>query len=293
VLRIVRVAVREAVLRGAAVLGAAVLVAGCSDPASPSKAADQPAPPPSSPTAVATPTIPPPAPAPPRAACYRLTSRELTRPTSSSPTVPCSGSHTSRTIHVGRLLTEVRGRRVAVDSAVVQRQLATACPRRLASYVGGSAQARHLSRLDVVWFTPTLRQTVDGAHWFRCDVIAFAKGDALLPLPPGSGLRGVLGRQRGLDTYGLCGTAAPGTGGFQRVVCSRPHAWRAIRTLDLAGGRRYPGAASVRRAGEDACKNAARSRAADSLKFSYGWEWPTATQWAAGQHYGYCWVPSS
>jgi hypothetical protein len=284
-------------VRGAAVLPAAVLVAvlaaGCSGPASPSRPASRPAAPSSSTAVVATPSIPPPAPAPPRAACYRLTSRELTRPSSSSPTVSCSGSHTSRTIHVGRLLTEVRGRRVAVDSAVVQRQLATACPRRLASYVGGSAQARQLSRLDVVWFTPTLRQTVDGAHWFRCDVIAFAKADTLLPLPPGSGLRGVLSRQKGLDTYGLCGTAAPGTAGFERVVCSRPHAWRAIRTLALTGGRRYPGAATVRRAGDDACKDAARSRAADSLKFSYGWEWPTAPQWDAGQHYGYCWVPSS
>ena len=28
------------------------------------------------------------------------------------------------------------------------------------------------------------------------------------------------------------------------------------------------------------------------LEFSYGWEWPTRRQWAAGQRYGYCWAPA-
>jgi hypothetical protein len=230
-------------------------------------------------------------PAPPRAACYRLTSGQLTRPTNDSRPVPCSKPYTARTVHVGRLDTVVAGHSVAVDSDIVQRQLAATCRRQLASYVGGATSTRRLSRLNVAWFSPTLAQSDRGADWFRCDVVAFARGDALLDLPRPDRLKGLLGRAGALDTYGLCGSAAPATRGFERVVCGQPHAWRAIRTTDLAGGARYPGAARVRSAGESGCKDAARSRADDTLKFSYGWEWPTADQWAAGQHFGYCWAP--
>jgi hypothetical protein len=231
-------------------------------------------------------------PAPPRkAACYRLTSAQLTRPTNDSRPVPCSRAYTARTIHVGRLDTVVAGHSVAVDSDAVQRQLAGTCRRELASYVGGSTTTRRLSRLNVAWFSPTLAQSDRGADWFRCDVVAFSQGDALLDLPPPQRLKGLLSRAGALDDYGLCGTAAPATRGFDRVVCGRPHAWRAISTIELAGGKRYPGAARVRRAGDSGCKDAARSRADDTLKFSYGWEWPTAAQWAAGQHFGYCWAP--
>jgi hypothetical protein len=277
-------------------LAAAVLAAGCSGgtpTSAPASGGSSPSSP--SPSAVVSaspsprPRVVPPAPR--KAACYRLTSAQLTRPTNDSRPVPCSRAYTARTVHVGRLDTVVAGHSVAVDSDVVQRQLADTCRRELASYVGGSTSTRRLSRLNVAWFSPTLAQSDRGADWFRCDVVAFSRGDALLDLPPPHRLKGLLGRAGALDAYGLCGTAAPATRGFQRVVCGRPHAWRAISTIDLAGGRKYPGAARVRRAGDAGCKDAARSRADDTLRFSYGWEWPTAAQWAAGQHFGYCWAP--
>ncbi len=275
---------------------AAVLVAGCSGgtPAS-APAASSSSSSTGSPSGVSSaspsprPRVVPPAPK--KAACYRLSSAQLTRPTNDSRPVPCSRPYTARTVHVGRLDTVVAGHSVAVDSDVVQRQLADTCRRELASYVGGSETTRRLSRLNVAWFSPTLAQSERGADWFRCDVVAFSKGDGLLDLPRPDRLKGLLSRAGALDTYGLCGTSAPATRGFERVVCGRRHAWRAISTIDLAGGSRYPGAARVRSAGDTGCKDAARSRAEDTLKFSYGWEWPTAAQWAAGQHFGYCWAP--
>jgi putative regulator of septum formation len=179
-----------------------------------------------------------------------------------------------------------------VDSATVQRQLSTTCPRKLQEYVGGSTDARRLSRLNVVWYSPTLDESDQGADWFRCDVIAFAGQDRLAALPGGGRLHGVLNGAKGLSRYGLCGTAAPGAHGFQRVICSRKHSWQAITTIGLAGGARYPGAAAVRKAGDGACKDRARSRSGNTLKFRYGWEWPTRQQWSRGQHYGFCWVPS-
>ncbi|HYO41437.1 MAG TPA: septum formation family protein [Nocardioidaceae bacterium] len=234
-----------------------------------------------------TPVVPPP---PPKAACYRLGSAELTRPTHAGRPVPCSRRHTALTIHVGRLEPAAAGGRLAVDSPAVQKHLAETCPRRLAAFVGGSRRQRDLSRLAVVWFGPTLQEADAGARWFRCDLVAFDRGATLLALPGARRLRGVLDRTGALDAYGLCGTTAPGAAGFQRVACARRHSWRAIDTLALEG-RSYPGARGARRAGDAACKAEARSRAENTLSFRYGWEWPTAAQWRAGQRFGYCWAP--
>ncbi len=278
--------------RHCATLAILLLMTGCSV-GSPN--ADAPSPSPSTspttspPSVTASPAAVPPA--PPRAGCYRLTSRQLTEPTNDTAPVPCTSRHTSQTILVGRLDTVVDGHAVAVDSTLVQRQLASRCPRALASYVGGTLEARRLSRFNVVWYSPTLAQSDEGADWFRCDLIAFAGADQLFPLPGTRRLAGVLDRPRALDDYGLCGTSAPGARGFERVICGRRHSWRAIETIGLRGGSRYPGTAAVRRAGDSDCKDIAQARADDTLKFRYGWEWPTQAQWARGQHYGYCWVP--
>jgi Septum formation len=205
--------------------------------------------------------------------------------------VSCTGPHTAATIFVGRLDTVVDGHAVAVDSSAVQRQLSTTCPRKLARYVGGSGGTRALSRFNVVWYSPTLDQSDRGADWFRCDLILFGMADTLQALPPTSRLRRVLDRPGALATYGLCGTAAPGARGFSRVVCARPHSWRAVDTIGIGDGPRYPGVAAARRAGNAQCRDLARSRSGGSLTFRYGWEWPTAEQWGRGQHFGYCWVP--
>lgn len=275
-------------------LACAALLAGCTGSPSSSPTTD------TSPTRsgatspAATPVTPTPA-AVPRAplarACYRLTAAQLTQPTNASTPVPCRSRHTAQTVYVGRLDMVVDGHSVAVDSATVQKQLSTTCPRKLAAYVGGSAKARDLSRFNVVWYSPTLEQSDQGANWFRCDVIAFAAQAQLAPLPATARLQGVLGSAGALDEFGLCGTSAPGARGFQRVICGRSHSWRAIDTIALPGGARYPGTATVRKAGDSGCKDLAQARSANSLKYRYGWEWPTREQWARGQRFGYCWIP--
>ena len=242
-----------------------------------------------SPTEASRPAAPP---APRLRACYLLSTAQLTQPTNQSRPVSCSGRHTAQTVYVGRLDTVVDGHSVAVDSETVQRQLQSTCPRKLSAYLGGSGTARALSRFNVVWYSPTLEQSDAGADWFRCDAIAFAGTDQLYPLPDTKKLAGVLGDGGALDTYGLCGTAAPGERGFERVICGRKHSWRAFTTVGLpSGGDDYPGTDAVRRGGDDQCKKAAQARAKDKLKFRYGWEWPSRAQWERNQHYGYCWVP--
>jgi Septum formation len=234
------------------------------------------------------PVVPP---APQARGCYRLTVAQLAKPTNASTPVSCHARHTTQTVYVGTLDTVVDGHAIAVDSDRVQRQLERTCPAKLAAYLGGTVEERDLSRFRVVWFSPTLQQSDQGADWFRCDAIAFTKGEALFPLPPPRRLHRLLDHGDALSTYGLCGTSAPGTKGFDRVVCGRRHSWKATATIPIAGGRRYPGVAAVRGAGDASCKAKARERSGNSLKYSYGWEWPTREQWTGGQHYGFCWVP--
>jgi hypothetical protein len=282
---------------GRAILGAlatVLLLAGCTgtpaadpEPSASSSLSASGSPSPSA-TASTVAVVPP---APRRSACYRLSTTQLTKPTNASTPVPCGTRHTAQTIYVGTLDTVVEGHAVAVDSATVQRQLSSTCPRKLAEYVGGSATARELSRFNVVWYSPTLDQSDAGADWFRCDLVAFAGQDQLAPLPATRRLRGVLGRSGALADYGLCGTAAPGEQGFQRVICSRGHSWKAIDTIGISGGKAYPGTSRVRKAGDASCKDLARSRAGNTLKFRYGWEWPSKAQWDRGQRFGYCWIP--
>jgi Septum formation len=272
---------------------ATLALSGCTDggdESSPGAAASSPTVTPSG--TGSEPTVEPPPPPPPAAACYRIGLVGATRQTNDTRPTSCRRPHTAQTIHVGRLDLTPSGRRVTVGSAAAQRQPARVCPGRLQQYVGGTVDVLRRSRFEVVWFTPPLDEADRGARWFRCDAVAVADDERLLRLPLGNGLRGVLDRPGALATYGLCGTAQPGSRGFRRVACALRHSWEAVGTIDLAGGRRYPGTGRVRTAGDQTCADRVRTRSGPVLEFSYGWEWPTRAQWAAGQHYGYCWAPS-
>jgi hypothetical protein len=265
----------------AAGLGLALL-SGCTDDGGDEPRADSSS---TSPTADAQPATP--ARKPESDRCYRLAYDDAVAPTTRRRPVPCSGEFTARTFHVGELDTLVDGHLVAVDSDRVRDQLAETCPERLASYIGGDEQARRLSMLSTVWFSPTVAQSDRGQSWFRCDVIAVESEGRLATLR--GSLKGALDREDGLATYGICGTAEPGTDGFDRVICAAKHSWQAVDTVDVPG-RAYPGKAPA--AVEDGCKEAARGRADDALSFDWGFELPTRAQWESGRHYALCWAPA-
>jgi hypothetical protein len=243
------------------------------------------------PTPTTTPTPLPSAtavPAPEERACYVLGYTEAIAPTTDAEPVPCARKHTSTTFAVGPLDTVVDGHLLAVDSRRVQQQVAEECPARLAPFVGGGLDDRRLSMLRAVWFTPTVQQSDAGASWYRCDVVALAADEELAPLT--GDMKGVLDSAEGRARYGMCGTAEPGTKSFDRVVCSRDHGWRAVAVVPFPDGA-YPGAEAVRAAGQGPCKDAGAAAADGALDYQWGYEWPSAAQWAAGQHFGRCWVP--
>ena len=245
------------------------------------------------PSPTATPTAPAPTaterPFPKDRACYRLTVKQAVAPTADLPPVDCSKRHTSITFAVGRLDNVAGGHLLAIDSQRVQDAVAEICPAKFAEFVGGSEEAQRLSMLRTVWFTPTVEESDRGAEWYRCDAIAVAADDQLAPL---SGrLAGVLGTPEGRDRYGMCGTTAPDDPEFERVICSEPHRWRAITTVDFEPGR-YPGVDAVRSRGQTPCEDAGASAADDVLDYEWGYEWPTKEQWQQGQTFGRCWVPN-
>lgn len=271
---------------GLAALAGLVALTGCSGDSEPSAEPSA-----SASTPSTTPVSPPtarPVPVPPRRACYRLDYEAAVAPTNDASPVPCRRSHTSQTYAVGRLDTLVSGHLLAVDSERVQARVAATCPRRLASYLGGTTEQLRLSMLRAVWFTPTVEESDEGAGWYRCDVIAVA-GDERLARLDGR-LAGILDTEAGRDRYGTCGTAEPGTEAFTRVICSVDHSWRAIATVAIPGDR-YPGVDSVRARGQGPCEDAGRAVADDALDFQWGYEWPTVDDWRAGRHYGLCWAP--
>ena len=233
-----------------------------------------------------------PVPMPRNRACHQLTYAQALAPTTTTAPVSCRGAHTSQTYAVGRLSTEVDGHLVAVDSRRVQRQVRRACPQKLAAFLGGSTEQMRLSMLRPVWFTPSVEASDAGADWFRCDVIAVAGDGELAPLS-GSLKRALAGPggDGAAGPWGMCGTAQPGSKGFRRVPCREKHSWRALRTISL-GGDSYPGEAAAKAAGQTPCQEAGRSVAQDALDYQWGYEWPTAEQWDAGQTYGICWAPS-
>ena len=184
----------------------------------------------------------------------------------------------------------VDGHLVAVDSDRVQAQVADACPRAFEEFVGGTVEARRLSMLRPVWFTPTLR--------------AVRRGRQLVPLRRGrhrrrrdalprswDGSRACLARPLAAERYAMCGTAEPGTAGFRRVICScRPRLARAEHRRHPRP--RLPRRREVRAAGQQTCQDAASAQADDPLNYQWGYEWPTEQQWQSGQHYGICWAPA-
>ncbi len=237
----------------------------------------------------ATPTPARAVPSPGNRDCYAYGYGSAVAPVAEGDPVPCDRPHTAITFQVGDLDTVVDGHLVSVDSQRVQDQVARECPAAFERFVGGTIEARRLTMLRPVWFTPSLRESDRGANWFRCDAVAIAADEKLAPLV--GRLQGVLARPLARERFAMCGTAEPGTADFQRVICSAQHAWEALRTVDVPG-KTYPGVVKARAAGQQICQDAASAVADDPLNYRWGYEWPTAVQWQNGQKYGICWAPS-
>jgi hypothetical protein len=267
-------------LRCAAGLAALALLAACTEDLEPRTESDEPTPTPQ-PSA----TDPP---APKEGACYGLTFEQAVAYTNDAKPRSCRREHTAVTYAVGDIDNVVDGHLVAVDSRVVAEQVAETCRRLFGAYVRGSLEQRRLSMLRPVWFTPTVEESDNGEAWYRCDVIAVAGDRRLAPLDGDA--RGALQTPEGRTRWGMCGTAEPGSGDFERVLCSGPHSWRAVDVVTFPDAD-YPGEEAAEARGQEQCEDVGNAAAEDPLDFQWGYEWPTEKQWDGGNTYGLCWVP--
>ena len=221
--------------------------------------------------------------------CHRLSVDELLGSADTESPVGCRDEHTSETVHVGTFTAAAAGQPGALTGDKANQVAARTCRTNAASYLGTEPGRLWLTRVEIFWFVPTPAQVDAGADWLRCDVVVLERGDRLMALP--TSMEDAL-RKAGDDRYALCGTARPGAEDFERVVCSERHSWRAISTISVGEGERYPGPQAARSAGEERCQGEARAAQDGALRYDYGWEWPTKAQWESGQRHGYCWAPA-
>ncbi|QYJ05530.1 septum formation family protein [Nocardioides panacisoli] len=229
-----------------------------------------------------------PPPDPPNNRCYQLGFEEALAPEQpEAADRPCGKPHASETYRVAQLDLVVDGHQVAVDSPQVQDQAARRCPEGLPEFLGTDQAGLRLSMVRPIWFTPTLEQSDAGSQWLRCDAVVVS-GDQQLATSSGS-LRN--GFADGVpDRYAMCGTAAPDAPGFERVVCSADHGWRAVSVVGFEA-QQYPGRDAARQRGQQTCEDVGADEAEDPLDYRWSYEWPTAEQWQAGMTFGRCWVP--
>lgn len=222
--------------------------------------------------------------APPARACYHLTVSDGLELSNGSAPVSCRRPHTSITVAVGRISRKA----LPIDSARAQGRIARTCKAKVDAYVGGTAETRRLSRVQAVWFSPTQEQAAAGARWFRCDLVIAGDQTSFAALPRKT--RGLLSSTKSLNTYGTCGTAAPGAATFRRVACGTRHSWRARASINLATGSRYLGQGAAKQA-DSRCRDIEARRAVTATHLRWSFEWPTRAQWLSGQRYGLCWTP--
>ncbi len=234
------------------------------------------------------PTEPNPPAAPKAGACRRLAYRDISHYSNAASPVPCSSRHTAYTFAIKQLPRNVVPG-VSIGNKSIQQAAATTCRNSFRVFIGGDPAQRALSRLTVTYFLPDQRGFDLGARWIRCDVIALQGPNALGPLPPGNP-HDLLNRSTALHSYGVCAAGDPGAAGSRLLMCTQPHAYRAVVALRLGTDKqRYPGLKVTRDAGQQRCRSYLSNTLGLLGGYTFAWTYPTVNDWRSGQRFGYCW----
>lgn len=235
---------------------------------------------------------PPPPAAPTVGQCRNLVHSSIKHYSNGTPTVPCSKPHTAYTFAVLQLPASVDVQGVSIGNPSIQNAAAKACTTAFTAYVGGDATAQALARLSPTYFLPPQAGFNRGASWIRCDIVALQDFNTLAPLP--ATLKGILANPKVLTTYGVCSTGEPGDKDSVLVMCSQKHEFKAVTALRLgAADAAYPGTKKAGPASQQTCKTFVEHLVGADAGYTYAWTYPTATDWGAGQRYGYCWLKSA
>jgi hypothetical protein len=230
------------------------------------------------------------APPPDLDTCRALDYGAISHYTNDDPTVPCTAAHTAYTFAIETLPDDVRVAGVSIGNKAIQHAASDACRTAFDGYIGGDAATRALSRLSVTYFLPPQDGFNAGAHWIRCDVVALKTPSSLATLPAGS-LQGFLDKPTAQRDYGVCTQGVPGGPDATLVMCSQQHLYRAVTTLRLGDDNAaYPGPSVTAKQGQQRCADYLRNKLGEATGYTFGWTYPTASDWASGQRFGYCWL---
>jgi putative regulator of septum formation len=227
-----------------------------------------------------------PPPAPPVAQCRDLAYRDVAVFFNDTQPVPCSSTHTAYTFAVEQLPSRIAFPGVKIQNDAIQNAAADRCHAAFRRFVGGNDATRALARLSVTYFVPRQVGFHLGARWVRCDVVALKTARSLAPLP--AKLQGFLDSPSALTTYGVCSKGKPGVS--RLLMCSERHEYRALAAIRLGNATApYPGVNATINLGTQRCKKLVAKQLGVTSGFTYSWTYPSTTDWAAGQRFGYCW----
>lgn len=225
-------------------------------------------------------------------ACRTFTYSAISHYSNADPVVPCSRPHTAYTFAVRRLPPDVDVTGVSIGNKSVQDAASLGCRDAYTRFIGGDPARRALARLSVTYFLPPQVEFNRGAHWVRCDVVALATSNTLAPLP--DALSGFLNKPAALTRYGVCSAGPPGSTGSALVMCGEPHTYRALTVLRLGtDAMHYPGEPVVLTQGQQRCSSYIAHKLGTAGGYTFGWTYPTASDWQLGQRFGYCWNKTS
>jgi hypothetical protein len=192
--------------------------------------------------------------------CRNLTTAQGDPMTNNSPTVPCTGPHTTYTFAVPNLPKKVNAKHLSAKA------LETAgigmCTPGYRKLLGGTWGAEDETMFSYTFFAPTKAQRAAGARWIRCDLI-LTNADQIVALP--SVHRPVLAGAVS-DAFRRCYTQQ-GT----YVPCADEHAARAMTYVNVKATK-YLTAKKFVQLGEKVCPKSDRAF----------FNWPNKYNWALG-----------
>jgi hypothetical protein len=225
-------------------------------------------------------------------ACRVLTLDDIAPAANDDPAVPCSKRHTAVTYHVAewptRLVSSARG----VEDQQLSTYALDACERTWRRTVGGSDEAWTTSIVSWAWYKPTPDQFADGAHWFRCDLVAGQNTAHLEELP--AQVDGLLDGDFD-DRYHACWTKPfsnkPNADEGHLTSCERRHQQRAIGTVRIGRAKAdYPGERAAFDKANRLCGDLVAKWRDDRRPGPFGLQWPRRADWKGGERDATCWA---
>jgi hypothetical protein len=223
---------------------------------------------------------------PPKAgACRDLSARDLDRPTSTSPVVPCTEEHTAETFAVGTLP-------ASTGSTYKDRRHGTyvfdTCAKAFRDFVGADESLAMRIRLSWAWFRPSERGWDRGARWFRCDVVGGPHDTKQLRALPATARDLFASGQP--DEWLACARGRTVVGST-KVSCADPHDWRAVTTVKVGlPDDAYPGDRIVEVRSRDRCRDWLGAWLHYPEDYEYGYTWFHEAEWSTGNRRSICWA---